>query len=284
MSRLTVDFISDLHTDFYVATTNPEKERRIIRKFVETLLPENPGQVLALAGDIGHYNRQTRVLLEEFKRVYSSVLMVYGNHDMYLHNPTVQQKYHWSTSRRIEELKVICRDLDVHLLDGDIVTIGGVRFGGLCGWYDVQDPDNFRNWISNSNDSQLISPKYTKGFKKRYQKIDKQTPQWDTELFYDDQVQKLRGIAQQGCDVLITHVVQLLTPKQYLEPKFRNDPDNVFYYTDNLNLINHSGAKVYIHGHVHTPMDYLMDNFRVLSNPYGYPGENDIKKIKQIEI
>ncbi|HEX7026241.1 MAG TPA: metallophosphoesterase, partial [Gammaproteobacteria bacterium] len=38
-------------------------------------------------------------------------------------------------------------------------------------------------------------------------------------------------------------------------------------------LVTHSGARCWIHGHTHSRFDYTLGDTRVLCNPRGYPNE-----------
>lgn len=283
---MTIDLKSDLHLDFWIpGNKNPQKQQKHVEVFVQKMLPDNPGQTLILAGDLSHYNSQVALLLKECKKFYKNVVIVYGNHDMYLINPTIQQKYQWRAINRTQELKNICSNLGVHLLDGHIIEIDGVRIGGLCGWYDVSAEENFTLWSKEANDSKLISPKYKHSFIHRYQRIDDKLPMWDTNSFYQEQLQKLKNVSNAGCDVLVTHVPQMITPRAYREEEFRDDPNSVFYYVDNMDILKASGAKVYIHGHVHNTLDYHLSGLNIVCSPYGYPHDtNTVSKATQIHI
>ena len=47
---------------------------------------------------------------------------------------------------------------------------------------------------------------------------------------------------------------------------------NKSYYTDMSKSIQAHGKdiKLWVHGHIHKPVDYMLYNVRVLSNPRGY--------------
>jgi hypothetical protein len=37
-------------------------------------------------------------------------------------------------------------------------------------------------------------------------------------------------------------------------------------------VLDHTNIKVWVHGHMHDPVDYMIENTRVLSHPRGYYG------------
>ena len=57
---MNIDYISDLHLDFYVPSKGGGADyRERTRAFLAGLLPELCADVLVIAGDISHYNRQS---------------------------------------------------------------------------------------------------------------------------------------------------------------------------------------------------------------------------------
>lgn len=51
-----------------------------------------------------------------------------------------------------------------------------------------------------------------------------------------------------------------------------------FFMTELEHLILSKKPKLWIHGHSHVPVDYMLGQTRIISNPYGYPSENKHKK------
>jgi predicted phosphodiesterase len=39
-------------------------------------------------------------------------------------------------------------------------------------------------------------------------------------------------------------------------------------------IMNHPQIKYWVHGHTHTPFDYMIEGCRVICNPCGYPGQD----------
>ncbi len=280
---MKVDYLSDLHSDFWV-NFNKGNSFLKMQSFVIETIPEVPGEVLVLAGDLSHYNEQTIQMLTIYKDYYNEVIIVTGNHDMYLVSKNQQDKYSWSAEKRLNELKVLVKEIGCHLLDGDVIEIDGIRFGGTSGWYDISDPIDYRLWLQASNDSHLISPKYHHKYRKQYKVPEETSKFWDSEMYYKEQQENLTRISKEGCDVLITHVVQLLTPSGYQLPQFRGDALNKFYYEDNFNLLKDSGCQFYIHGHVHNVHNYHLGGMNILCTPFGYPGETTTTKCSSFEI
>lgn len=70
--------------------------------------------------------------------------------------------------------------------------------------------------------------------------------------------------------------------------RFRfDDPLNGYFMNDLDDRILNSNKKLWIHGHTHSPADYMIGDCRVVCNPWGYPGENgpdSTLEIKFVEI
>ncbi len=285
--NMKISYISDLHLDFYSKSTNPQDHKFSLRiaEFIDKLLPfsrDNLGDVLILAGDHGHYNSQTKELLKQLKEIYKEVIIVSGNHDLYLISDSQRKKYEWESIQRLHELKKDAEELGVHYLDGNVIEIDGVRFGGTAGWYSLPTGKDIEHWKYALNDSNLIYDGYPIGSAYSYGARSK--PDWDTQGYYKEQLQKLKDIAEEGCDVLITHVAQVVPPNEAIPARFRNDHGNIFYYVDNEDVVKETGCRYYIYGHTHDEQIYNTDGLGVLCNPFGYPAESRGTRIKTFEI
>lgn len=56
-----------------------------------------------------------------------------------------------------------------------------------------------------------------------------------------------------------------------INDRFRGHNLNRFYVSDLSELILDKGPAYWFHGHLHNPVDYLLGDTRVYSNPKGYP-------------
>lgn len=136
-SLKSFDLISDLHLDFYVREYHDwDKENTptvslIIQAFVDSIIPDQPSPVLVIAGDLGHMNSQSLLLLKCLTDKYEHVLFVAGNHDLYLFPHENEHVLFNSSTERWHELKSMANEIpEVTALDGNTVTINGVTFGG----------------------------------------------------------------------------------------------------------------------------------------------------------
>jgi len=288
---MKIDYISDLHIDHWIneLDTSKLKFRVLLENYIKnTVLPVkedfNPGDVLIIAGDFSHYNQLTKAVLIELKKIYKNIIITFGNHDMYLISNSSLKKYKNDSNKRILELKEICLDLDIYILDGNIVTIDGTRFGGTCSWYNLPTQIDIDVWKKVMNDGRYI---YSGSFKNysMYGGNYNSAPasNWKTQDFWLSEKSKLIDIANKKCDVFITHVA-LNEPsiEEGMAEEYHDDPNNIFYYTDNFELLKQSGCSLAIHGHTHQSLDYTKDGIRIVCNPLGYPGDETYNYVKQI--
>ncbi len=277
---MTIDIISDLHVDFYIKRTDyTERTRKTTRMFIDNILPDEPGDVLCLAGDISHYNTQIHILFEEFKKIYSEVFYVHGNHEMYLISNSQRDKYN-SSFDKIQEIEDIAKATGVRMLSGQVIDISGVKFGGLPGWYSITTPKELRDWKNFMNDAHRI---YTgKEVSGMYSYNLRPKADFDPVGFYEEQEKLL--IEMESCDVLMSHIAQVLPPDEIMNPAFRGNSSNLFYYVDNWELIKRINPKLYIYGHTHDAQAWRKENTEMICNPYGYPHESRGKRIYQVQI
>ena len=287
---MKIDLISDLHLDFWVkeVDTNKLKFKVQLEDFIKNIIfpagDFTTGDILIIAGDLGHYNNQIKSLLVELKKYYENIIVTYGNHDMYLISKSQQEKYEYKSLNRIKELKEICEYLDIYFLDGKTIEIDGIKFGGTSSWYSLPTSGDIETWKRVMNDSTKIydgKGSYSYGM----YGAPVSTPNWKTQEFWLEEKAKLIEVAKEKVDVFITHVaLNEPTEDEGMYVDFVGDPNNIFYYTENIELLKSSGCKIHIHGHTHQELDYVKEGIRIICNPLGYPSEQTYTIIKQIEI
>jgi predicted phosphodiesterase len=97
-----------------------------------------------------------------------------------------------------------------------------------------------------------------------------------TETAFAAHVQQKRFLQDtfaNGVDIVVTHHCPSF---RSVHKKYRtasNEHINYGFASHLDELVEASGAKLWIHGHTHTPCDYAIGKTRVICNPLGYPGE-----------
>lgn len=82
----------------------------------------------------------------------------------------------------------------------------------------------------------------------------------------------LNWIEQNPREIILTHFPP--STKSIAE-KYQGDPTNPYFVNDLPDeRIAAIGAKLWVHGHVHSAFDYMIGETRIICNPLGYPGEN----------
>ena len=243
MNPLRLRPLSDLHLEFQDYTPAPEVEG-----------------VTVLAGDIHTRDRGVKWALDRFK---GPVIYVPGNHEGY--------GTHWQNN--LAKMKALAQGTHVHVLNQDVVVVEGVRFVGATAWATFQIWPNVpeamheagrgRNFYDRgANDYRLIR---TGGYRKLQPK---DTAQWA----HNAKRWLLVTLAKphDGPTVVVTHhapSVRSLEAGRAIDPLDATDANP---WDD---LVEQSGACLWIHGHTHHPVDYRIGNTRVISNPRGYPSQ-----------
>jgi Icc-related predicted phosphoesterase len=81
--------------------------------------------------------------------------------------------------------------------------------------------------------------------------------------------------------VLLTHMAPCFLS---IPEHKRTNKINSAYYEDISEMLMDSDIKVACHGHVHDPVDYVIGNTRIVSNPRGYNGKQTAGKTFEFKI
>lgn len=243
---MKIDYISDLHLDFHEYNVNSLKKwEKRTKDFVKSLIKEEKGEVLVIAGDISHYNIQSKWAIEQFSQEYEFVIFILGNHDYYLVSKTQEKKY-GNSLNRVVELKNLVKDIpNAKLLNMfEVFDYNGVKFCGSTNWYSLQEEGECKMFNEESNDSRLIK------------KFDIYCESAH-ERFTEENLKDLE------VDVLITHV-----PCRIINTHLEFGNTYCYY-----NEINNIKAKNIIFGHCHEQNIYKYPNSTVYINALGYDNE-----------
>lgn len=282
---MIISILSDLHLDFHFKSFKQSKEE-VKTLFDSIFTPEvegvkvEPADVLVIAGDLGHYNLESAKIIGYLRELYfKHVVCVLGNHDYYLINRIAMDDYGMNSYKRAEEMREMLNAIDgVYCLDGTVVEIEGVRFGGCDSWYDGQYLLHNLNphFVTTLDDVRAIW-KYTINDANYMPNLRLFDDMWEIEK------PKIEATYQE-CDVMITHVSPSIKPEHIPEPHYRKDDGTAFFAFHGEKYVEKTTAKVWIYGHTHTANNYDWHGVQMICNPLGYPGENRDVKDKRIEI
>lgn len=243
--------LSDLHLDMAPMPLEIDGQRI-----------DEGADVVVLAGDIHEWNAGLHWARQSFPD--KPILYVAGNHEFYGH----------SWGGLLAALRDTAAQLDIHYLENEAVEIGGVRFLGCSLWTDFLLVGDFRqpgamqaaqSWL---NDYRWI----------RVGQADiPQDMGWikpgmlDAELTLRRHKKSVAWLEQELSNgsplstVVVTHhgPHPNSIPTQYL-----GDPLTPAFVSDLERLMGQ--ACLWVHGHVHSSMDYWVKGTRVVCNPRGY--------------
>lgn len=223
---------------------------------------EEGADVVVLAGDIAEGERGIRWAREAF--ISKEIVYVAGNHEFYGHG------FEALTDR----MREVARQMDVHFLERDEVTIGGVRFLGTTLWtnFELYGPDR-QTEAMDLGERGMNDFQYIKTFRGFARQVDggialRNFKPEDARHEHDLSVAWLdAGLAKENParTVVVTHHAP---SRRSMHPRFDGDDLSPCYISDLPHLLGRS--TLWIHGHVHDSFDYKVEDTRVVANPRGY--------------
>lgn len=262
------DLTSDLHTDFWVGINgSPKKQERTMHTLVQKLIPLSPSNTLVVAGDIGHYNHQNVMMMKVLRQYYKDVVLVHGNHDLYMVSPSVMKKFSFNSFTRLADFMKSCESIPgVHFLHGQNVSIDGILFAGAGAWYDNSYGRN-RFFASD----RAIDAKW-ETYMNDFNYILARPGNFDRHAYMKEQYDLLDKVID-GADVVVTHIC----PSAEFFPPHYDILSSTFYQFDGSAMLSRlSSSAVWCYGHAHEQrLDIHRLGCRVLCNPLGYP-ENSV--------
>ena len=224
--------------------------------------------LVILAGDI---NLGTKGI-EWIKSTITEVPVIYvlGNHEY----------YKGSYPKTLNAIRNLASETNVHVLENKAVTIGDVTFHGATLWTDFALLGDSR--INGSicqekmNDYKMIrrDPSYSK------------LRSIDTYVMHQQSVKWLQSSLEASTtskNIVVTHHAPSL---KSIPNQLKDDILSSAYASNLEPLILQYQPQFWIHGHIHTPVQYEIGNTKVICNPHGYIDEpyNGFDKKLIIEI
>ena len=278
---MTIDYISDLHLDFILDRTGKPNEKHHMKWAYETYMQnrEQTADILIIAGDIGHYNAQNVGFIGYLREFYRHIVVVFGNHDLYLVSKNQSGKYGDSFGRLADFAGRLEAMENVHYLDGNSVEIAGVKIAGAGLWYDfshglaggMTQEEITASWSRESNDANLINT--TGQFASGIQNRKHGGYLLDNIAFARHQkALLLETVKTYRPDVIVSHVPPIpeIALKSDKTGRGSNEKKMNYYCTDTSEFIPYIDGKVWICGHTHNRADIVKNGCRYLANPFGY--------------
>jgi predicted phosphodiesterase len=235
---MRLHILSDLHLEFGAAE-----------------IPATDADVVVLAGDI-HLGRQGRQWARN-QFPGKPVVYVLGNHEF----------YHHSLPELTETLKRETDGSNIHLLENSAMEINGYPFLGCTLWTDFRlshDPEAAMKVAE-----EIMSDYHIIEFNSESRVLRAR----DTARLHSESVAWLRSALAKS-DRARTIVVTHHAPSARSEAPFQMESPLKAAFASGLDsLVEQSGVPLWIHGHTHYNVDYVIGSTRVLTNQRGYPEE-----------
>jgi len=250
---------SDLHLEF-----RRDHMGTILFDHIHHEHSDDKETILLLAGDIST-GVTAMPFVEEMCKHFKHVLMIHGNHEYYYNEfeKTVKNWQDW-------ELEGSPKNF--HFLYNDQRILDGVRFLGGTMWTDFNDGDPIvmgaahrmmNDYSEISNNGIRIVPAFIMA---------------ENDKFMDFLLKKFEEPFD-GPTVVMSHH----SPGNELKRRGRlGDRLGPCYFADIEELIGyHDKVTLWCHGHLHNNWDYMINNTRVVCNPYGYCGYDTNKEFNR---
>ena len=259
---MKIQLLSDLHLEVHPAFAPA---------------PAPGADVLVLAGDIGSYQKGSRLTDDDFGlRRFSPlhgwpvpVLFLPGNHEYDM----------LDFDEAHARLRATCERLGMHWIEREVLLLQGVRFVGTTLWSDFDALGPAADQPGATLGQQLAARE--KAFRAANFYLRTTGGTRGGEPLLAAQVRDLalecrqwlqQALAQphDGTTVVVTHFAPSL---RSADPRYGLTPGTAGFCNAWDDLL--AGADLWLHGHLHAPSDYRQGRCRVVANPMGYARKNE---------
>lgn len=220
-------------------------------------LPDVDADVVVLAGDI---HRKTEGLAWAAERFAGQkIIYVAGNHEFYDTNMAELRKALRSDAER----------LGIYLLDNDTVDIDGVRFHGTTLWTDFDLYTGQPDYDPLQTEQRALA--FIPDFRIIEQPPGETFTMAESMKLHAESLAWLEQALSEPCSgprVVISHHAPL---PECIPQKYRGDSLSPAFASELRALMGK--MDLWIHGHVHEPVDLQVAGTRVFANPGAYPNE-----------
>jgi hypothetical protein len=241
-----LQILSDLHVEFYGTTSIP---RRV----------EGTGLVIVAGDTCQGLVKAVETLRRAFPDV--EVVTVAGNHEY----------YRTELPTELEAGRVRAKQLGVHLLENDSVTVGSARVLGRTLWTDycLFGPDLREAAMRSAYDGMMDHKRiqWRKDLWARFRPQEAALLHAQSRLFLETALSEHHD----GPTIAVTHHAVTLDA---VAPQFQRSLLSAAYASELLPLVDRHQPAVFVTGHTHFSMNLRRGRTRLVSNPRAYPGEN----------
>ena len=276
---------SDLHLEFQDLILKNDENAEVLILSGDIMIAEdlhnhkhfdyNPYTPGALA-DLGR-RQQTALRFRDFlKRCsfqFPHVIYIAGNHEF----------YHGRWKASLDHLREECAQFsNIYFLENDIKILGDFTFIGCTLWTDMNKGDPLTLHAINDmmNDFKII-----RNDEHGYTKLRPAHAMYR----HQQSLGYIKSIVQGKHDEKFVVVGHHAPSKQSTHPKYQKDVLMNGGYSSDLSdfILDHPQIKLWTHGHTHDPFDYMIGSTRIVCNPRGYAGWDEMAdkfELKYLDI
>lgn len=272
---MKVAFASDLHLEFGdIELKNTENADVLILAgdiILAEFLHDHPLDVNLKIEDIeGNKKKLAYRFRDFFKRIsqeFKHIIVIAGNHEF----------YHGRWYASLKHLEKEYREFDnIHFLERDCFSLGDVNFIGGTLWSDMnnRDPLTMYGIVSEMNDFSFI--------RNDHQEFKKVLPH-DMVMRHKTTLDYFSiTLNPRYSNVIISHHAPSF---HSIGDEHRGQYVSNGGYCSSLErfVFDHPSIKYWIHGHIHEEFDYVIGTTRVLCNPRGYAGKQELADTFQLK-
>ena len=217
---------------------------------------------------------------------FPHVIYIVGNHE----------HYHGDFRNTIKHLRDKLGYLvNLHILDKQMVQLGGVSFIGGTLWTDMnkEDPITLLHMTGMMNDFRCImNSNRVVNFKDHEGKFATRTAKFspdDTVVDHKEMLEYIRIMIEGKFEQKFVVVGHHAPSKASTHPRYADEVIMNGGYSSDLSefIMDHPQIKLWTHGHTHEDFDYMIGSTRIVCNPRGYDAHEDRAdnfKLKFVEI
>jgi predicted phosphodiesterase len=232
-------------------------------EFGELGVPPTVADAVVLAGDVHVGAQAARWSLKLADRLGIPVVLVAGNHEHY----NVARDPECCLPRNVELLRRAAAASGGSLvyLERQSAVVAGIRFVGCTLWTDFELFGDPAQWMGHAEigmtDFHVINARPGE----RFTSNDARREFLAARRYLDE------ALAER-CPMPTVVVTHHLPSSRSVTPRFRTHPLTPAYASNLDDLVERSGAALWVHGHTHDSVDYAIGATRVVCNPRGYCG------------
>jgi predicted phosphodiesterase len=266
---MKIALASDLHLEFGDINLKNEENADVLilsgdiviaqdlHDHPEPAVPYPPSIIKTL----GSRQKNAQLYRDFFKRCsfqFPHVIYIAGNHEF----------YHGKFVGSLQDLRNECSKFpNVYFLEDDCKKINDVTFVGGTLWSDMNkgDPLTLHAVSDMMNDYRMIRHDGLGYTKLRPAHV---------VARHRRSIEYIRTVMEGKFDEKFVVVGHMAPCGLSIAPQYQNDKlMNGAYYSDLSEFIlDHPQIKLWTHGHMHQPFDYMVGDCRVVCNPRGYHG------------